>query len=181
MGDAEGEAAGERQRQRPQPGDDYRGQRAEHDQRELVVREFEQGGDEDTAEAREHHRQHPRNRGRSGGVDAAQAGQRVAIDDRAHLEPNSGTPQHVPEGEGRERGGDEDGELIGVQDGVVGENIRRERTDPGDLLTELLGPVAREPEVENVVADRDDQPLCDRGQRDQESDRPDDARVCRSL
>ena len=47
-----------------------------------------------------------------GRVDAPQARQSLAVDDRSHLEADASPAQDEPEAEGRDRGGDEHGELV---------------------------------------------------------------------
>ena len=110
-------------------------------------------------------------------VHAAEAGERLAVDDGAHLEADTGAPDHEPEHDRGERGDDEHRDLVGVQ-----HDARRSCSvswgvgpDTGNRQTLVDRVVALEAEVEHVVADRHDQPLDQRGQRDEQTDGADDA------
>ena len=109
-------------------------------------------------------------------------GERLAVDDRAHLEADTRAADHDPQHDRRERGDDEHGDLVGVQDDpadlVV---VVRGRADAGNRHALRDRVVALEAEVEHVVADRHDEPLDQRGQRDEETDGAHDAGVHRGL
>ena len=180
LDDPQQQAAGERDRDRSQPTEDDRGERAEDDEGEHEVLELEERRDEHSAQAGEDHRENPRDRRRARRVHAADARQRVAVDDGAHLETDACPPDHEPEDDRGERGDDEHRDLVGVQDdpadlvGVVGRLV-----DAGDVQALVDRVVALEPEAEHVVADRDDEPLDQRGEGDEQADGADDARVHR--
>ena len=81
-------------------------------------------------------------------------GQRLAVDDRAHLEADTGAADHEPQHDRGERGDDEHRDLVGVQhdaaDLVVVVRGRADTRHRQPLVDRL---VALEAEVEHVVAD----------------------------
>ena len=151
---AEEQPTDERDRNRTQAAEDDRGERAEHDEREHEVLQLEERRDEHAAETGEDHGHDPR-RGRGPcRVDASDVGERLAVDDGAHLEADTRTPDDEPQHDRGERGDDEHRDLVGVQ-------RRRRRscscraawTDTGNRHALVDRVVALEAEVEHVVAD----------------------------
>ncbi len=118
-------------------------------------------------------------RGRARRVDAAQAGELLAVDHRAHLQPGAGVADHDPEHDGRDRGHREHRDLVRVEHDALHQPVlgRRRRADPGDGETAGEVFVPLQAESERVVPDRHHQPLDEVGERDEETDRPDDAGV----
>ena len=126
----EEQATRERDGNRSQPAEHDGGERAQHHQREHEVLQLEQRRDEHAAETGEDHGHDPCRRRGPSRVHAADVGERLAVDDRAHLEADTCAADHEPQHDRGERGDDEHRDLVGVQhdsaDLVV---VVRRRTD----------------------------------------------------
>ena len=104
---------------RPQPAERDRGERPEHDAAvNTKSLSWNSGAMRTPPRPGEHHREHPRERRRPRVVDAAEAGERRAGRRRHASRARSASVAARPEHDRRQRGRDEDGELVAVEHDV---------------------------------------------------------------